>query len=64
MIREKLYIVNWKNIINNMDNKQIQLFLVPFAGGNLYSFKNLDKHLDSRIDVVPIEYAGRGRRVL
>lgn len=63
MMQERLYIANWKNIINNMDNKQIQLFLVPFAGGNLYSFKNLDKHLDSRIDVVPIEYAGRGARM-
>lgn len=46
-----------------MDNKKIQLFLVPFAGGNLYSFKNLNQHIDSRIDVVPIEYAGRGTRM-
>ncbi|MEH2945014.1 thioesterase domain-containing protein [Lachnospiraceae bacterium KK002] len=43
-------------------NKKIQLFLLPFAGGDAYSFKNLTDELDSRIDAITVEYAGHGTR--
>ncbi|MBQ9765492.1 MAG: thioesterase [Lachnospiraceae bacterium] len=43
-------------------NKKIQLFCVPFAGGSEVSFKEMISLLDERIEAVPIEYPGRGRR--
>lgn len=39
--------------------KQIQLFVLPFAGGNSMSFKKLEPFLDPRIEMVTVEYAGR-----
>ena len=43
-------------------DKKIQLFLLPYAGGNSQSFKNIVPLIDERIEVVTIEYAGRMTR--
>lgn len=42
--------------------KQLQLFLLPFAGGSSVSFKKLTALLDMRIEPITIEYAGRMTR--
>ncbi len=42
--------------------KKIQLFLLPFAGGNAKSFNKLISCLDESIEAISIEYAGRGAR--
>lgn len=42
--------------------KKIQLFLLPFAGGNANSYNKLISCLDESIDAVSVEYAGRGER--
>lgn len=59
MIQERLFTENWKNI---MKNKTIQLFCMPFAGGNASAFSELSNLLDESIDVHVIEYPGRGTR--
>lgn len=43
-------------------SKKIQLFLLPFAGGNANSFRNLIDELDENIEAIPVEYSGRGER--
>ena len=45
-----------------MHSKQIQLFIFPYAGGSIASFKRVTDLLDQRIDVVTVEYSGRGTR--
>ena len=45
-----------------MEDKQLQLFMLPYAGGNAFSFYKLSRFLDSRIETIPVEYAGRGTR--
>ena len=40
----------------------MQLFILPFAGGNSNSFNKLIPLIDSRIECIPIEYAGRNTR--
>ena len=45
-----------------MNNKKMQLFLLPFAGGNSASFKQLVELLDHRMEVIGVEYAGRMSR--
>lgn len=42
--------------------KKIQLFLLPFAGGSSASFRKLLPYISTQIEVVPVEYAGRGKR--
>lgn len=42
--------------------KQIQMFLLPYAGGSSKSFNRLIQFLDNRIELIPIEYAGRMTR--
>ena len=44
-------------------NKSIQLFILPHSGGKVAQFNMLMSHLDDRIEVIPIEYAGRGTRI-
>ncbi len=46
-----------------MQSKKLQLFILPYAGGSVSSFKRLTDLIDDRIDVVTVEYAGRGTRV-
>ena len=43
-------------------NKQLQLFIFPYAGGSLHNFRHLIEHIDNRIKVEFIEYSGRGSR--
>jgi len=40
----------------------MQLFILPYAGGSIAAFKRLTDLIDDRIDVVTVEYAGRGTR--
>lgn len=42
-----------------MSDKKIQLFLLPFAGGNAKSFHHLTELLDDSIEAIGVEYAGR-----
>jgi len=43
-------------------SKQIQMFLLPYAGGNSKSFSRLIQLMDNRIEAIPVEYAGRMTR--
>lgn len=45
-----------------MHDKQIQLFILPYAGGSKASFKRLTDLINDRIEVVTVEYPGRGTR--
>jgi surfactin synthase thioesterase subunit len=45
-----------------MKSSGIQLFLLPFAGGNSRSFDQVVERLDKRIDAITVEYAGRASR--
>ena len=45
-----------------MRDKQIQLFILPYAGGSIAAFKKLTDLIDSHVEVVPVEYPGRGTR--
>ena len=45
-----------------MKNKKVQLFILPYAGGSIAAFKRLTDLIDDCIDVVTVEYAGRGTR--
>jgi len=40
----------------------VNLFLFPFAGGNAYSYRSLERRMHPSINVVPLEPPGRGRR--
>lgn len=44
-------------------DKQIQLFIIPFAGESAGAFKRLVGELDGSIEAIPIEYAGHGSRI-
>lgn len=41
---------------------QLQLFLLPFAGGSAAHYRELIACLDPRVEAFPVEYAGRGTR--
>lgn len=41
---------------------QFKLFFIPFAGGNVYSYRLFEQCMNPMIKVVPIEPPGRGRR--
>lgn len=45
-----------------MQTKKMQLFILPYAGGSIAAFKRLTDLIDDRVDVVTVEYAGRGTR--
>lgn len=45
-----------------MTHRKIQLFIFPYAGASSYSFRKLTDRIDDRIEVVVIEYSGRGTR--
>lgn len=42
---------------------KIKLFCVPYAGGSAAIYKKWALHLDESIELVPIELAGRGKRI-
>lgn len=46
-----------------MNKKNVQLFIMPFAGGSASAFNELEGYLDSSVDVHIIEYPGRGSRI-
>ncbi|MBI9089217.1 MAG: thioesterase [Desulfobacterium sp.] len=41
----------------------VRLFCLPFAGGSYYSYYPLEKHMDPRIGLTPIDLPGHGRRM-
>ena len=43
-------------------DKTVQLFMLPYAGGNISSFNKLISCLDERIEAITVEYSGRGSR--
>lgn len=45
-----------------MQNKQIQLFILPYAGGSIAAFKRLTDLLDKSVGAFTVEYPGRGTR--
>ena len=45
-----------------MNDKDLQLFILPYAGGSIASFRRLTDLIDKKIDVIPVEYPGRGIR--
>ncbi len=42
--------------------ERIKLFCLPYAGGSAMIYKSWKRYLDSRIDLRPVELAGRGLR--
>lgn len=43
--------------------KKVKLFCFPYAGGSSAVYSKWKKCLDNRIELVPVELAGRGRRI-
>lgn len=43
--------------------KKITLFCIPYAGGSALNYLKWDKYLDDKIELVPVELAGRGSRM-
>lgn len=41
----------------------VNLFCLPFAGGNKYSYRIYEKNATSWIRFIPLEYPGRGERI-
>src|SRR5262249_31116493 len=42
--------------------RMIDLFCLPFAGGNKYAFREFEKLSPPYLNFIPIEYPGRGSR--
>lgn len=42
---------------------KIKLFCFPYAGGSAVIFNKWKQYLDDRIELIPIELAGRGKRI-
>ena len=42
---------------------KINLFCFPFAGGNKYSYRELEKSANRFFDMITLEYPGRGSRI-
>ncbi len=43
--------------------RKVKLLCLPYAGGSAAIYYKWKKYLDSNIEVVPVELAGRGRRI-
>lgn len=43
--------------------QKIKLICIPYAGGNSYSFRDLQPFLGRHIDIVTLELPGRGKRM-
>ncbi|MDW3194550.1 MAG: thioesterase domain-containing protein [Cytophagales bacterium] len=43
--------------------KKIKLFALPYAGGSAAAFYKWKAHMNSHIDFIPVELAGRGKRI-
>jgi medium-chain acyl-[acyl-carrier-protein] hydrolase len=44
-------------------NEPITLFLLPFAGGSSYSYKEFTKYESDKLKLSPLELPGRGKRI-
>jgi medium-chain acyl-[acyl-carrier-protein] hydrolase len=44
-------------------NEPITLFLLPFAGGSSYSYKEFAKYESDKLKLSPLELPGRGKRI-
>lgn len=44
-------------------NQKVQLYILPYAGGSIAAFTRLTELLDETIEVITVEYAGRGTRI-
>lgn len=44
--------------------RKIKLICLPYAGGSMQVYKKWTKYLDDAIELIPLELAGRGRRLL
>ena len=44
--------------------KKIQMFCLPYAGGNASFYYQFNKYLDEQIELVPIELKGHGSRIM
>ena len=42
--------------------KTINLFCLPFAGGNKYSYREYERRAPAFLKIIPLEYPGRGDR--
>jgi surfactin synthase thioesterase subunit len=43
--------------------EKISCFCLPFAGGNRYSYRNYEETSPSFLQIIPLEYPGRGARM-
>lgn len=43
--------------------KKLKLFCFPYAGGSVAVYNRWKKYLEKRIELAPVELAGRGRRI-
>lgn len=50
------------NTLDCFPKKKI-LFCFSYAGGSAIIYNKFKQHLDKNIEVIPIEYAGRGKRI-
>ena len=44
------------------DMEKFNVFCLPFAGGNRYSFRPFEEQAGSLVNIIPLEYPGRGAR--
>ncbi|MHA4842632.1 thioesterase II family protein [Flavitalea antarctica] len=45
-------------------SRKINLFCFPFAGGNKYSYQKFIENAPSLLNIIPLEYPGRGARIM
>ncbi len=50
------------NTLARLPKKKI-IFCFSYAGGSAIIYNKFKQHLDKNIEVIPIEYAGRGKRI-
>jgi len=43
--------------------RKVTLFCFPYAGGNRYSYKKFEEYVPPFLNIVPLEYPGRGVRI-
>jgi len=53
--------INLKTVINHIKKKI--LFCFSYAGGSATVYNKFNQYLDKNIEILPIEYAGRGKRI-
>ncbi|WP_291922541.1 thioesterase domain-containing protein [Chitinophaga sp.] len=41
----------------------VNVFCIPFAGGNKYSYREYEQCAPAHINIIPLEYPGRGSRI-